>query len=294
MARERVTLAIITVLTALLGTFLSSLLFMSPVPLAILVFRHGLRPGIVTALSTGIIVAVSAQHPMAMLLVLLVLGLGVAIGEALRDDFSLGQTLVVAWAASLLTFVVLYLVSYYVLGIDMVEVTVQMWLEQLMRLAGEPTGMFTDADLAKLAAELRTMLPGMTILASVGIATFDYWLIGRWLIRLGSAVPWFPPLEQWRFPWFFAWGYIAGLGLPLLNDLIRWPWLMPLAINLEVVFRFVFLVQGVAVLWFFLRKWRVRRFKTVLMITLAILAPRLLVFVGLLDSWFDLRRIDRL
>jgi uncharacterized protein YybS (DUF2232 family) len=291
-ARERIVLVILTVVTAVFGTLLSSMLFVAPVPLAVLICRHGLRAGIATALVAALSAGAFMQHPAAVLLVLLVLGLGVAIGEALRDGLSLNQTLAVAWAAAFLAFAALYGISRLVFQIDLIDATVQLWLDQLVRLAGRPGGVaLSEAELAEFSSHLKSILPGMMALSSGGIAFFDYWLTGRWLVRLGMEVPWFAPFARWRFPWYFTWGYIAGLGLPLLQGLLRAPWLIPVSANLELVFRFVFLLQGVAVLWFYLTRWGVRRFIAVLLIMISFLAGPLLVFVGLLDAWFDLRRL---
>lgn len=294
MARERVMLVILSTITALLGSVFSSLLFVAPVPLAVLIFRHGLRVGIVTALMASLLAGAFMQHPAAMLLVLLVLGLGVAIGEGLRDDLTLNQILAVGWGTALLAFVALYAISRFIFHIDLVDATVRLWLEQLTRLTGRPEGAaFSEPELAQLSAHLRAMLPGMMVLSAAGISLCNYWLTGRWLSRLGVAVPWFPSFARWRLPWYLTWGYIAGLGLPLLQGLFGAPWLVPVGNNLELVFRSVFLVQGLAVVWFYLTRWGVRRAIIIALAGLSLVAGPLLVFVGLLDAWFDLRRLDR-
>ena len=57
---------------------------------------------------------------------------------------------------------------------------------------------------------------------------------------------------------------------------------------------FVFAIQGLAVVWFYLSRWNVRRWAAITVTVLLTLLTPLMVLVGLLDSWFDLRRLDLL
>jgi uncharacterized protein YybS (DUF2232 family) len=293
-ARERVALIMFTTVSAVAGMLISSVLFIAPVPLAVLIYRHGLRPGIIAAIVSGLLAGFIMQHPAATLLILLVLGLGVAIGEALRDGLSFNQTMLVAWGGAFLAFGALYAVSGLLFGIDLIEATTKTWLEQLVRIMGVQ-GMqpLSAAELENLAAHLRSLLPGMLALSAGGISLLDYWFTGRWLRRLGSEIPWFPPFAQWDFPWYLAWGYIAGIGLPLLRGIIKSPLLIPVATNFELVFRFIFMVQGLAVIWYYLTRRGGRRAIAFVLTGLSLLFSPAVVLIGLLDAWFDLRRLKR-
>lgn len=293
LARERVALGIVTVVTALVGTLLSSVLYAAPVPLAVLIYRHGLRPGIITALVAGGVAVFVVGHPAAMMLVLLVLGMGVAIGEALRDELSLRQTLTVSWAVAFLSFAGMYAVSRWIFHVDLIDATVRAWLDQLVRMSDSVSkAPVTEQEISQLIMQTRTVLPSMMALSALVLSVLEYWLTGRWLLRLGEAIPWFPPLARWRFPWYLAWGYIIGLGLPLLDGILKVPILIPIATNMVLFFRFVFLLQGLVVLWFYLMRWNVRKPVAVILLLLSLFATPLFVFVGLLDTWFDLRRLD--
>jgi uncharacterized protein YybS (DUF2232 family) len=295
MGRERLILIFITLITAVLGTIFSSMLVFAPAPLAVLLYRHGLRSGISTALLSGLVVGGLMQHPIPMILVLFVLGLGVAIGEAWRDGLTLRQTLTVGWGAAFLAFAAFFIVSKLVFGIDLLDEALKLWVEQLGRIGTVGGALpLSEAELAKISKHLRTVWPGMMAMSSACICFANYWLAGRWLLRLGADVPWFPPFAHWRFPWYFTWGYIAGIGLPLLPAGLQTSWLLALAANLEMIFRFVFAVQGLAVVWFYLSRWGVRKWVTIIIAVLSTILMPVLVFVGLLDSWFDLRRLDLL
>ncbi|MGI6082034.1 MAG: YybS family protein [Limnochordia bacterium] len=296
MGRERLFLVFATLITAVLGTIFSSVLVLAPAPLAVLLYRHGLRSGITAALLSGIVVGVLMQHPIPMILILFMLGLGVALGEAWRDGLSLQQTLIVGWAAAFLAFGAFFYVSRLVFGVDLLDETLKLWIEQLNRIGTTAGGALalSERELAAVSSHLRMVWPGMTAMSSAFVCFVNYWIAGRWLQRLGAKIPWFPPFGHWRFPWYYTWGYIAGVGLPLLPGTLRTSWLLALAANLEMVFRFVFAIQGLAVVWFYLSKWNVRRWVAVTITVLLTLLTPLMVLIGLLDSWFDLRRIDLL
>jgi uncharacterized protein YybS (DUF2232 family) len=108
---------------------------------------------------------------------------------------------------------------------------------------------------------------------------------------MGAKIPWFPPFAHWRFSPHFTWGYLGGILLPMLAARLQAPFLVPIAVNFEVVFRFVFLVQGAAVFWFYLNRWRVRKPVGVILVALTMLVPPFPIVIGLLETWFDLRRL---
>lgn len=292
MARERAALIGITVITALLGTFVASVLFVAPVPLALLIYRHSLRSGIITALAAGSLAGLFMGSPAAMVLVLLVLGIGVAIGEALRDGLSLNQILSVSWGVAFLSFIGLYVAARVLFGIDLISETAQMWFDQLEKVARSPGGMALPyEEMTAFINRMRTVMPGMMAVTAAGISVADYWLTGRWLMRIGVQIPWFAPFARWRFPWYVSLGYLAGLGLPMLQDKVRIPWLAALGANLELVFYFVFLIEGMAVLWFYIMRWNIRKWVGLALETIAVFFAPLIIAVGLLDSWLDLRRL---
>ncbi len=293
-ARERLILSSMVTLGVLFGTFLPYLLFFTPVPLAVLITRHGLRTGLSTAFLSSVFVGVATQTPFTALMVLLVLGLGVVVGEALRDGLSLRQTLVVGWLVMLAALLLPYLVPN-LLGLDMGEIT-RSW-EQNIRKALEMTvgAGLTAEQVKELSDMARLIYPSMLALSTGGITLVDYWIVSRWLHRLGKEVPAFPPFARWRFPWYVAWFFIIGSGLSLFPDIFAAAFWRALAANLQVVAGCIFFVQGLALVWFFLGRWRVHPLVKALVIGALSFMPylmQLLVLAGLLDTWFDFRRID--
>ncbi len=110
-------------------------------------------------------------------------------------------------------------------------------------------------------------------------------------LRLGLSLPSPLPLLLWR-PWEeLIWVLIAALGLSLLGDGL----LADLGLNLIVLMGIVYAVQGLAVLRFFALRQRVPALVELLfyvgLFFVAGLAFLLLAGLGLLDTWFDWRRL---
>lgn len=100
-----------------------------------------------------------------------------------------------------------------------------------------------------------------------------------------------PPMPLWR-PWEeLIWVMIGALAISLLGG----GWLEDLALNLVVVMAVIYAAQGLAVLRFFARRQGVPRAMEwpfyLALLLVAGLAMLILAGVGLLDTWFDWRRL---
>ena len=148
---------------------------------------------------------------------------------------------------------------------------------------GQTLGAMIDAVLrVQPAIEMATLLLTFVI---------AYRLSQGLALRLGLELPAPLPLSLWR-PWEeLIWVLIAALGLSLLGDGL----LADLGLNLIVLMGIIYGVQGLAVLRFFAQRQRVPLLVELLfyigLFFVAGLAFLLLAGLGLLDTWFDWRRL---
>jgi len=104
---EGIRLVGVTIFLALFSMILPgvglALACLIPAPIALCVARHDLKLGIVASLAAGLMVA-AVGSPLYSCLLVIGFGLtGVAIGESIRANFSLKQTLVYSTLAALLS-----------------------------------------------------------------------------------------------------------------------------------------------------------------------------------------------
>ena len=301
---EGAMLAAITVLLSLLGAyFLPYLFFITPVPLIILVYRHGMRPGILVAVTSALLggIVLSTLPTMVFLLILGLVGL--AMGGALREGFSPGKIMFIGSATSIAALVLMIIVTSFLLNYNVLEHTLELMersLNQSMRiydrLGVETNPLFNENVLGELVRMLRLAFPAAILTTAIVVTFVNYWLAHLILRRLGVKLPWLRPFRLWRFPWYLAWGYILGQGLPLLTrgatDGNIW---FTVGLNLQIIFNYVFLLQGLAILWYFLDKANVAKALRWLIVFFMFnpLFMTLIVWAGVLDTWFDFRKLGQ-
>ena len=291
---ERVILGGATVMLSVLPIGL----LVAPAPLAVLVLRHGLASGIWAAVLSGLFASILTQSPLILAQVLLALALGIALGEALREAFDLRRIIAVGSVVVLITTLLLMVLIQRVIGMSPIDIVATFWQEALSRVAGSDT---SDEFLQSQIAAMRATLPASLIMGSVGLTVSDYGLT-RWLARRlpggAGTAPALPAFGYWRFPRWFAAAYIVGRIL----EFSLWPGLggvLQIALlNGLLILGLLITIQGIAVAWFYLGRAKMGKGLRWLLIGgvylfLQPVALLLFLVVGLLDSWFDLRRVQR-
>ena len=150
-----------------------------------------------------------------------------------------------------------------------------------------------DADLQRnLVTTVLRLHPSIEYLSGLLIAVLAYLVGGIAGGRLGLSLPPALPFRMWR-PWaWLIWVLIAGLALQLLGSGAA----ADLALNLVVTMAALYAVQGLAVVRFFVHRLGipglVELLAYLLLVLVAGVAAFLLAALGLLDTWFDWRRLD--
>lgn len=274
--------------------FLSILPFafpFAPVPLAALVVRHGLKPGIVTAVLSGLVASFLWLSPFMLAQVLLILALGIALGEAIREGLSTTQTIVVGTGVAIVTAIVLTIAIQRIAGQSVAEI----WQEVLQGMVANDTGVPSEV-VSTFVAQMRATYPAGLMLSSLGLTVLDFALLTKLLGRLpGTQIPVqkLPPFGTWRLPRGVSLAFVVGWLLTrfLMSGTAEDAGLFWLAVtNAMFVLAALIGVHGLAVVWHFLRRMRIGPFFAALLaLALYLIFPTPLLLVGLVDGWIDLR-----
>lgn len=301
---EGAMLAAITVVLALLGVyFFGYLLFITPVPIAVLVYRHGLRSGILVSVTASILAGIFGSM-VTTLIFLLVIGLvGVAIGEALRERFSAAKVMVIGSSVSVVAFIVLTAVAMLFFGPDLIDRTFQMLEESFEHAFAMYERMGVDSSRAlggmtldRLMQILKMTLPAALLMSGVGLTFANFGLTRMILKRLNAKdLPWFSPFKTWRAPWYLAWGFILGKALLLMAQFDGSKVLTTVGLNIEILFNYVFLIQGISIAWFFFDRWGFSKPIRFLLVFFALnpAFSTLVTLLGVLDTWLDVRKLEK-
>jgi len=159
-------------------------------------------------------------------------------------------------------------------------------LEAMGIQAGE--GEYSLRDAIGAVLRVRPAIEFVTLLLTVVLAYWASLWGGR---RLQLSLPAALPFHLWR-PWEeLIWLLIAALALGLIGS----GWIEDLALNLMVVMLVLYAVQGLAVVRFYVWRlgfsWLVELLLYAALVFISGLGVILLAGLGLLDTWFDWRRL---
>lgn len=307
---------------ALLGQLLPFLLFFLPVPVAIVTDLRGWRAGagwglaaVAAALGGAWVLGADLGGHAAVVvsiafLPLITSAMGLVGGLLYRSDRHQVLTYLAPGFLVMAVALAAWLGGRLLFQVDILQVAVEGWRsmveEGLQRAAESTSGPAAqlkawESLLEGVAEGIRLLFPaGLVVTAalwSVGVQ----WLAGRWLLALGRPLRPGKPFTRWRFSWLLAWGYIIG---QLLLMGVRAGWLADpegqltaAGLNLVLIFTYLFFVEGLAVIWFYLAKWGVGKGGR-LLISVLLLTPFLplvepVAWLGMLDAWLDFRKLQR-
>lgn len=269
----------------------------SPVPLILLYARSGRREGWTGLLASCLIAGLLGGWQTAGAFFLTFGVMTATVGEGMRRQWKPewialtgGILPVVALAAA---------TAYYFAGTGTNAVTaVEEYLKSSMVRAAE---VYTGLGLTETASFISSvsdtfirylvrLLPGIIIATSVFQAACCYGVARSILLRNpGQAPQSAPSLALWHAPDAWVWGLISSLGLVLVPGETAFF----TGCNLAILFAVVYLVQGVAVADYYLRRLRVQPFMRGLLHTLILALPSVVfvVALGVVDIWADFRKV---
>ncbi|HEX6972378.1 MAG TPA: DUF2232 domain-containing protein [Limnochordia bacterium] len=297
--REGLLLAGGTCALVLLGALVPHLFLLAPVPLGVLTYRYGLRAGMLAATVTAAL-QLLVGHPLAAVIAFLILGVGLTLGGALREGYPGARVFVGGLLVTLLLIGLISAFAHFALRVSLAEVMTapwQRWMEEALEV-WERSGMSPEQiaerrqAITENLAHLRALYPGYAVISAMLLSGVDLWLIRFVLRRMGEELAPFTPFARWRFPWPLALGYIVGRGLGLVSHWVEAPTVAAIGANLELIFTYVFVVQGLAVAWYFFDQRGIGKIRYLLALLL-LQFHWVPLLAGLFEVWFDFRGIQR-
>lgn len=116
--------------------------------------------------------------------------------------------------------------------------------------------------------------------------------------KYGISLKPLPDFKSWDIPWYYCWGFIIGLIFIIVsrfNQNIGFT-ANVIGINLVIFFGFIYTVLGISVLWEVFDRFKVSilwRMVIFIFLGLFIGFTVLLPVAGLLDIWFNFRKLKR-
>lgn len=276
--------------------------FLCPLPLAVLVIRHGLRVAVIAAVVAALVSTALAGPIVGAAILISFAPMGVTIGVGASRGWpasrvvSLGALVsAVSTAASFLGLAGGGATSPQEFAREMAAT-----MERSMETAGalyvrlgasrdQIDAMKTQyRDVVRL---LPYLLPTILVMSATMSAWLNYEVGRRVLQRFGYHLAALPPMRAWRLPAWAVWGLPAGFGLVMLSQVFRLGVLQAAGNALSILTAMVFTLQGILVAWVLLGNLelspRERTVAVVIAFSLSTALPLISVLfltLGLLDS----------
>lgn len=236
-------------------------LLLFPLPLAVLVFRNGVKTGLIGAIALFALAAIFFGLPNAVIMMIEYGILCIFLGYCFRKQkgplFTMGFAIVIAACGTLVGL----MLSLFISGLPfsaMTEEMTQFAHEYFSMFSGSgldafiPGGMTMDAFIQEMTDWMIRLIPALLIIGSMIMAAVGYGVSAKILRHLRYDIPKVPPFSEWRMDWKFSWGVIAGLAFTLAGNYFEISWMNTLGWNILYVFCPVLLVCGLAfVVWLF-------------------------------------------
>lgn len=295
-------LSVVLALMAVYLPFIGFLLVLFwPLPLVVLVVRHGLRWGIMAAATAGILIGILVEPLLSLRLVIAFAPAGLLLGWAFAKGMSGVRTFlltllaaIAGQAAAVGLLLLVTDVNPLNVQVDILQSSFDTSLQMYEGLGmSEEALAQTKADIAQGMQMLEYLFPLVFILMGVLYASVAYVASGKILTRLGHRVPQFPPFSEWRLPQAFL--YLFGFALVGLywGGTREITWLYQLSLNANVLAIMAGLLQGLVLVHCLLNHYNVGLILRIVLYVFIIMNPflaQVTAMTGLIDMLFDYRQ----
>lgn len=307
-----VMLAVVLFLAEFYFTPVFSLLFLiSPLPFMLLQYRFGTRAAMSAAfisllsiwlpdvIEQGWKAATSAGNLIYVLMfMLLFVFTGMIFGTLARTEDDANSWLLKAVTASIIAKVFLMVAIISSTGINpfaMDESVASQLVSAVSQAAKIADAQAVKNYVQELGATMKLLLPSLLIFYAVGDSFCSYKAAGKLLKRRGVMLPAFKPFGEWRFPKELSTAILAALVLQLAANFTHHYGVKMVSENLIMVLRAVFTIQGMSVCWYLMGKNKIFKALRLSIFVFSILLLALFTypysFIGIIDIWYDLRRL---
>ena len=303
---EGALLAALAVILALIGSYAPVIgpvvVFLWPVPIALIQMRHGLRTSLLTIVVAGTVLSTIVGAVQAVQIVAVFGLVGLAFGVCFQRKVDPMLTLAVGSAGVLLSLAVGFLITFLIFKIKPADM-----LRQLAEATDEAVEIYrrfgmSDASINEVkkvwdtAVQLmRYLFPAVFVMSALTEGFLIYQVSRAVLNRIGYRIEPLPPFSRWRLPAPAALVFAGAVALTGLKDRLPWEWLYYLGFNLNFALMFLFTIHGMAVAyWFMENRWNVSKPFRVFVLGMALFTPllsQIALWLGVFDSLFNYRRL---
>ena len=300
----------ILVIIAYLSSFITLLMFFYPTPAIILGKRKGLKYSLLSLIASDLIISMLLGLQTGLVFLILYTPMALALTYGVCRNEEANKTILFGSAAYMISFVLYILLLNYIMGINFIERVAEIY-EQSFETTRDLFNNIPDqfrteqfehyiSDIEKIAPMMNyyvtNVFPAFLIVASIIISYINYIVSSKFAVRFSINVKQHEGIAYFSFPRNFM---ISMAGLLLLSFLLQLLNINVVIIqmNLFIIVFMAMLLQGAAVLKYFIDKSRMGKFaRNLLLVFIVLMSINFSIVyavIGLIDLTVNLRKINR-
>jgi uncharacterized protein YybS (DUF2232 family) len=220
------------------------------------------------------------------------------IGFVIGDTVSLKKTKLYTFMATgltlLLSLVLAYVAAVLLFGVNVIAKMIsqlqqtQEFISTTLVEYGELPENF-QAQMDEIIAFYELAIPSFIIIVSFCLA-FLIVVLNLFVVkRFGFDPPKFPLFRNMKLPLILLWCYLVVMLLPLFSTPEQGSTMELTIVNASVILRFLFFIQGISFLHYYLNEVKLPKWLIVISTVVAILLSQLTVLLGVLDVGMNIR-----
>jgi len=303
----------ILVIMAFLSSFIFIITFFYPIPAIILAKRKGIRYAALSLLAADVIITILLGLTTGVMFLILYTPFALALAYGIYRDEEANKTILYGAAAYMTSFVVLILLMSKLMGINFVEQLRNAnsesygMIEQM--LSNAPSAMDpekVDETLKMLGDYVKTtdfilsnLFPALIIMTSVMAAYINYVIARKFAGRFSIIIKKPERLSHFSFPKTFMAAMAALLLISYLFGALKFN-VRVIQLNLFYIVFIAMILQGVAVIKFFMEKRQtIKAFQILIFVMIFYMSAffagltQIIAIIGLIDLAIDLRKINK-
>lgn len=274
---------------------LSISIILIPVPFLILAYRHGNKYSVLAFITFSLLTGILTDIVNTALLITIFGPMTIAMGHFIKRRT---EPFIIIGAGTIASMISIFAVFQFISFIGNINIIDN--LANIMEgIVNNQVEMLKTMNVDVLSADevinyMLMILPGVLIIQSVLAAFGNLYLTTNILKRLSTDDFHLPSFSEFRLPSNIVAGSFIIFALSYLTRYLNGVYHVSLITNVILLFVFLFFIQGIATISFFIKRTSIPKTIRIILIGIILIASPLLTaisFIGLMDSVVDIRKV---
>ncbi len=298
LAAIAVAMSLISMYVPIIGSFMALIL---PLPIIVLVVRHGVRWGIMSTIIAGVLISMLISPLQAISIVVVCGFIGVVLGYTYRKGYSAVRCLTIGSVSAVASILVVFAVSLLLINVNPMNIQMDMMQQAFEESLAVYRGSgMSETEIADIAGKFQTgldtvkqLVPVTVVLAGLFETYINFIVAGVVLRRVGHTnIVIMPPFKEWKLPWGIVYIYAFSLIGMYWGSSHEIQVLLQTSMNFNMFASILAFIQGLALLFYTADRYQLSNFLRGIILILILTSGlfQVVALIGLFDIIFDYRK----